>query len=87
MTNFQKLVKDSNKSLTQISKETRIRYPTLGNYNQGTRTPKKENALKLAKYFGVSVSYLLDLEKEPYLPNSIEPEIIEKLTTINQQKN
>lgn len=62
MTNFQKLVKDSNKSLTQISKETGINYSTLGNYNQGTRTPRKEYAEILAEYFNVSLPYILDLD-------------------------
>lgn len=62
MTNFQLLVKESNKSLTEISQETGISYSTLGNYNQGTRTPKKENAKILADYFGVSIPYLLGLD-------------------------
>ncbi len=62
MTNFQLLVKESNKSLTEISLETGISYSTLGNYNQGTRTPKKENAKILADYFDVSVPYLLGLD-------------------------
>lgn len=62
MTNFQFLVKESNKSLTEISRETGISYSTLGNYNQGTRTPKKKNAKILADYFGVSIPYLLGLD-------------------------
>lgn len=62
MTNFQFLVKESKKSLTEISHETGISYSTLGNYNQGTRTPKKENAKILADYFGVSIPYLLGLD-------------------------
>ncbi|MGV3078516.1 hypothetical protein ACEE48_10640, partial [Streptococcus pluranimalium] len=41
----------------------------LSSYNQGIRTPKKENALKLADYFGVSVSYLLGLDDKPTLRN------------------
>ncbi|GAA5405516.1 hypothetical protein SuUB85_15390 [Streptococcus uberis] len=67
MTNFQLLVKESNKSLTEISLETGISYSTLGNYNQGTRTPKKENAKILADYFNVSVPYLLGLDDKPTL--------------------
>lgn len=62
MTNFQSLVKDSKLSLKEISQETGISYSTLGNYNQGTRTPKKENAKILADYFGVSIPYLLGLD-------------------------
>lgn len=72
MTNFQLLVKESNKSLTKISQETGISYSTLGNYNQGTRTPKRENAKILSDYFGVSIPYLLgiDANSPPVLPAS-----------------
>ncbi|EMC15504.1 helix-turn-helix domain-containing protein [Streptococcus mutans] len=69
MTNIEKLIKESGKKLTQISAETGIAYPTLSGYNQGIRTPKKENAKILADYFGVSVPYLLGLDDNPNLIN------------------
>ena len=59
---FSELARNKGKSLKEISEETGILYPTLSGYNQGIRTPKKENAKKLADYFGVSVAYLLGLE-------------------------
>lgn len=59
---FSKLVIKNGKTLKEISEETGILYPTLSGYNQGIRTPKKDNAIKLADYFGVSVAYLLGLE-------------------------
>ena len=63
MTNhITKLIEDSGKKLTEISSATNIAYPTLSGYNQGIRTPKKENAQKLADYFGVSVAYILGLD-------------------------
>lgn len=67
MTNIEKLIKESGKKLTKISAETGIAYPTLSGYNQGIRTPKKENAKILADYFGVSVPYLLGLDDNPQL--------------------
>ncbi|MCC9846226.1 helix-turn-helix transcriptional regulator, partial [Streptococcus agalactiae] len=83
MTNFQLLVKESNKSLTEISQETGISYSTLGNYNQGTRTPKKENAKILADYFGVSIPYLLGLDDNrqilDFAEESLTKGIIEKI--------
>ncbi|HGD5930060.1 TPA: helix-turn-helix domain-containing protein [Streptococcus agalactiae] len=83
MTNFQLLVKESNKSLTEISQETGISYSTLGNYNQGTRTPKKENAKILADYFDVSVPYLLGLDENrqilDFAGEGIAKGIIEKI--------
>lgn len=62
MNNIEILIKESGKKLKEISEETGIAYPTLSGYNQGIRTPKKENARKLAKYFGVSIAYLLGIE-------------------------
>ncbi|HEN2353358.1 TPA: helix-turn-helix transcriptional regulator [Streptococcus agalactiae] len=83
MTNFQLLVKESNKSLTEISQETGISYSTLGNYNQGTRTPKKENAKILSDYFDVSVPYLLGLDDNrqilDFAGEGIAKGIIEKI--------
>lgn len=59
---FSELARNKGKSLKEISEETGIKYSTIGNYNQGSRIPKAENAYILADYFGVSVAYLLGLE-------------------------
>lgn len=79
------------KKLTEISSKTGIPYPTLSGYNQGIRIPKRENAEKLAKYFGVSVGYLLGDEKEPNLINPgdeplIPTKLVQELSSINYQK-
>lgn len=58
------LIDASNKTLKEISRETNINYETLSAYKRQVRHPKKENALKLANYFNVSVAYLLGLEGE-----------------------
>ncbi|GAB6669599.1 helix-turn-helix domain-containing protein [Streptococcus uberis] len=68
-TRIRKLISESGKKLKEISNEADIPYGALSSYNQGIRTPKKENALKLADYFGVSVSYLLGLDDKPTLRN------------------
>ena len=46
MTPFQSLVRDRGISLKEISEATGIGYSTLGNYNQGSRSPNanKPNA-------------------------------------------
>ena len=73
MTNhITKLIEDSGKKLTEISSATNIPYPTLSGYNQGIRTPKKENAQKLADYFGVSVAYILGIDEERYAPSNLK---------------
>ncbi|KAF1172144.1 transcriptional regulator, partial [Streptococcus agalactiae] len=52
------------------------------------RNPKKNNAVILAKYFGVSVGYLLGDEKEPNLINPgdeplIPTKLVQELSSIN----
>ena len=80
------LVALSGKTLKKISEETGIAYPTLTSYNQGVRNPKKNNAVILAKYFGVSVGYLLGDEKEPNLTKAVPlilTKLIQELSFIN----
>ena len=83
------LVALSGKTLKKISEETGIAYPTLTSYNQGVRNPKKNNAVILAKYFGVSVGYLLGDEKEPNLIKAVPlimTKLIQELSFINDKK-
>lgn len=63
------LIEDSNKTLKEISHEVNINYETLSAYKRQVRNPKKENAKKIANYFGVSVPYLLGFDDNPTLRN------------------
>ena len=88
MTNFQLLVRDSKLSLKDISEATGIGYSTLGNYNQGSRIPNAKNAQILADYFGVSIPYLLGLDKNPELVNpGSTKEILKGFAKILQGKS
>ena len=62
------LMQENNYTLKKVSENTGIPVTTLSGYKKNLRTPKKENAIKLADYFDVSVPYLLGLE--PEVPNS-----------------
>lgn len=75
-TRIRELIIKSGKKLKEISKEADIPYGALSSYNQGIRTPKKENAIKLANYFGVSVPYLLGLDDNPVLKNPSEDSFV-----------
>ncbi|HFU4202997.1 TPA: helix-turn-helix domain-containing protein [Streptococcus suis] len=66
-TRIRELIAKSGKKLTEISSEADIPYGALSSYNQGIRNPKKNNAIKLANYFGVSIPYLLGLDEESQL--------------------
>lgn len=89
-TRIRELIVKSGKKLTEISQETGISYSTLGNYNQGTRTPNAKNAQILADYFGVSIPYLLGLDDTPTLVNprdTIPAKWIQELFSISHKKS
>ncbi|HEK9878057.1 TPA: helix-turn-helix transcriptional regulator, partial [Streptococcus equi subsp. equi] len=65
-------IEESGKKIKSISEALDISYPTLSSYNQGIRKPKKENAQKLADYFGVSVAYILGIDEEKYAPSNLK---------------
>ena len=89
MTPFQSLVRDKEISLKEISEATGIGYSTLGNYNQGSRSPNAKNAQLLSEYFGVSIPYLLGYEENSTVdkPNAtILTEFVKKLSFISEKK-
>ena len=90
MTPFQSLVRDKEISLKEISEATGIGYSTLGNYNQGSRSPNAKNAQLLSEYFGVSIPYLLGYEENSTVdkPNAtILTEFVKKLSFISEKKS
>lgn len=89
MTPLQSLVKNSKLSLKEISETTGIGYSTLGNYNQGSRSPNAKNAQLLSEYFGVSIPYLLGYEENftANKPNAtISIELIKELYSISEKR-
>ena len=90
MTPFQSLVRDRGISLKEISEATGIGYSTLGNYNQGSRSPNAKNAQILSEYFGVSIPYLLGYEENftANKPNAtISIELVKELSFISEKKS
>lgn len=90
MTPFQSLVRDRGMSLKEISEATGIGYSTLGNYNQGSRSPNAKNAQILSEYFGVSIPYLLGYEENSTAnePNAtISIELVKELYSIREKRS
>lgn len=90
MTPFQSLVRDKGVSLKEISEATGIGYSTLGNYNQGSRSPNAKNAQILSEYFDVSIPYLLGYEENSTVnkPNAtISIELVKELSFISEKKS
>ena len=89
MTPFQSLARDRGLSLKEISEATGIGYSTLGNYNQGSRSPNAKNAQILSEYFGVSIPYLLGYEENftANKPNAtISIELVKELYSISEKR-
>ena len=90
MTPFQSLVRDRGIFLREISEATGIGYSTLGNYNQGSRSPNAKNAQILSEYFGVSIPYLLGYEENSTANKTnatISTEFVKKLSFISEKKS
>ena len=50
------------KTIEQVANALNVAPITISRYERGDREPKLETWLKLAKYFGVPVSYLQGIE-------------------------
>ena len=61
---FKELKEENGLSITEISKKTGIPIPTLSNYLNRGSLPGVEQLILLAKFFNVSVDYLVGLEED-----------------------
>ena len=59
-------------SMKEAAARLDMPYTTYVNYEKGTREPNSETLIKLSRFFGTSIDYLLCLtdERKPY-PKSI----------------
>ncbi len=60
MKNLKKIRKAKKLTQSDVAKELNITVSAYGNYELGQRSPTPEMLIKLAKYFQVSIDYLLD---------------------------
>ena len=76
--NLKRLRKERGLTQAELAKELNVSLATIGNYETGTRQPKNKDMWnKIADYFQVSVSELMDELKEN--PNDINNKIILKV--------
>lgn len=57
---FNKLLKDCDRTIYRVSKDTGISTATLYDWKRGVSTPKVDKLKKLADYFGVPIEYFLE---------------------------
>lgn len=61
---FLNLLEKSNKTAYQVSKDTGIAQSVLSDWKRGRSNPKVDKLKILADYFGVTIEYFLEEEKE-----------------------
>lgn len=59
-TNIKKYRLAKNLSLRQLARELDIDHSTLSYWESGARTPRTDNAIKLASYFNTTVEELMN---------------------------
>lgn len=60
---YEELLKQTGKTSYQVSKDTGIAQSVLSEWKSGRSKPKVDKLQKLAAYFGVTVNYFLQEEK------------------------
>lgn len=61
---LQKCASSKGVNMAEISRETGLEHSSLSRYFSGASTPKSRDLLTLARYFGVSMEWLLVGEEE-----------------------
>ena len=56
---FASLFDESEKTTTQLAKELHVSNQTISAWKTGTRSPKEPTILSIARYFGVTVEWLM----------------------------
>ena len=61
---FEQLLQTNGITTYKVSKDTGISQSVLSAWKTGISTPKQDKLKKIAEYFGVTVDYLMGIEKE-----------------------
>lgn len=79
--NLKQLRKEKGMTQTQFASEFNIATGTIAMWETGKRTPDTETLKKIARFFNVSIDFLLDNEKNS--SNNVE-ELPEELVILNR---
>lgn len=64
---FAELVSESNKTITELSKDLNVSNQTISAWRLGTRSPKDISIPAIANHFGVSIKWLMGFDVEKYV--------------------
>lgn len=79
--NLRKYIEMSGKTRTQLCDEWNVPRSTLGDWINGTKYPRIDKIELMADYFGISMSELIDDQKETHEKNDTIADIIIRLRT------
>ena len=85
--NLKKFITKSKKDRSEVAAELKISYSTLTDWINGNKYPRINNIERLAKYFGVSISDLVEDFDEIKKDNDRLATIIVKLRTNKELVN
>ena len=81
--NFEKLLKITGVSAFQVAKATKITSSTFTEWKHGTYIPKVDKLQKIADYFGVTIDYLMGVNK--FVVDDLEIEFIQIMREAKQK--
>lgn len=81
---LQALMDSHNLSQKQLANNTNIRQTTISEWKKNGNLPTGETAIKLAKYFNVSLDYLLTGEEENNSLSSDEIELLSNYRSLQE---
>lgn len=76
---FTSLFEESDKTITELSKDLHVSNQTISAWKTGTRSPKEPTIIAIADHFHVNVQWLMgfDVDKEQSTRSMIEKEFME----------
>lgn len=81
--NLDRLIRQSGKSRKEICQETGVGYSTFTEWANGRKYPRPEGMETIAKYFGVSVSELVEAVEQPNIETTNKIEVDKKIVSRN----
>lgn len=84
---FEELLEKHSVTAYRVAKETGIATATLTQWKNGTSTPKQDKLQKIADYFGVTVDYLMGIERDENVQYYLNDETREIAQEIFENKD
>ncbi len=82
------LLQENNTTAAIVSREADISESLFSHWKRGTQKPAIDAVVKLAKYFNISLEYMLGLSENPYLSDNLtksETDLIKKYNALDTE--